>query len=47
MNFYFIARWKERVEPDNEFWMTSEETGDSGNYSRGVNALALELLHDV
>lgn len=42
-----VPGWKKSVESHDELWMTSEEAGHSRNDSRGVDALALELLHDV
>ena len=43
----FVSGRKEGVEADDEFGMSAEELGDPSDHSGGVNALGLELLHDI
>ena len=47
MYFNFVSRRKKCVKPDNQFRMTPEKTGDSSDNSGCVDALTLELFHDV
>lgn len=45
--FDSIARRKEGIEALDKLWVACEQMGHSINYSRGINRLAFEVLHDV
>ena len=47
MNFDFVSWGEEGVEADDELGVTPKEAGDPSDDAGCVNALALELLHDV
>ena len=38
LDFNLVAWWQERVEADDQVWMSLEEVGNSVDHSRGVNA---------
>ena len=47
MDFNLVTGRQEGVEAHDKFWMSLEETADPGDDARRVDALRLELLHDV
>lgn len=47
LNLNLVARRQEGVEAHDEVWMALEELGDSADHTWCINALRLELLHDI